>query len=94
MMGLNIAKKISEIKKTQKTGVLCLPKKVKHFEIKYDHLNLDIVAVWEDTSFEHEFGREVQGYWDLDSIFYNDFEIPIELVSSTVCEHLIEELNK
>lgn len=90
-MRLNLAKKISEIKKTQKTNFL--PKKVKHFEINYDHLNLDIVAVWEDTSFEHEFGREVQGFWDLDSIFYNDFEIPIQLVSSTVCEHLIEKLN-
>ena len=31
-------------------------------------LDLDIDLVWEDDSFDHEFGTEVRGHWEIDDL--------------------------
>lgn len=67
---------------------------VKCFDIKYDNIDLEVIAKWEDTSFSHAFGTHRDGFYDVFEIFYNDTMLPIALISDETIQKLLDLINQ
>ena len=66
-------------------------------DVKFDKIELDVVAKWEDTSFAHDWnggGVEQQGYWEVFEIFYNDTMLPLALISDETIQKLLDLINQ
>lgn len=62
-------------------------------DVKFEDIELDVVATWEDTSFSHNFGTKHQGYYDVHSIFFNDTMLPLALISDETIQKLMDLIN-
>lgn len=63
------------------------------FDVNYEHIQLEVVAKWEDTSFAHAFGTHRDGYWDIFEIFYNDTMLPLALISDETIQKITDIIN-
>jgi subtilase family serine protease len=64
------------------------------FNVTYDKLELVVDAQYIDDSFEHAFGTQYQGYYEVNALFYNGTMIPLALISEETLDYLETEVNK
>jgi len=66
---------------------------IMRFNVTYDKLELVVDAQYIDDSFEHAFGTQHQGYYEVNALFYNGTMIPLALVSEETLKILEEKIN-
>lgn len=62
--------------------------------ITYDKLELTVTSQYVDESFQHAFGTQYQGFYEITEIKHNDCIIPLALVSDDTLDYLETEFNK
>lgn len=53
-----------------------------------------VVAKWEDTSFNHEFGTKVQGHYEVTNVLINGVEIPVDVLDAKFLEEMDNYANE
>lgn len=53
-----------------------------------------ILFGWIDTSFDHEFGRKEQGFYEVTNVLINGVEIPLDILSDKFLEEMDSYANE
>lgn len=53
-------------------------------EHKGEEIDVEVFPKWEDTSFQHEFGTQKEGYWYFENVYLNDKDIFEQLSDETI----------
>lgn len=62
--------------------------------IRYEELELIVTAEYVDDSFQHAFGTQHQGFYEVTEVEYNGVVIPIGIISEDTLDYLETEVNK
>ena len=57
---------------------------------------IDIVTIkagWIDTSFDHDFGRKVQGFYEVTDVILNGMLLPLDILDSKFLEEMDDLCN-
>ena len=53
-------------------------------------LEFEVTFEWEDTSFSHEFGTKVQGYYEISDIQHEGQSLPLDIFDEKFLNMLVE----
>ena len=59
-----------------------------------DTILVTVTAGWIDTSFDHEFGRQRQGFYEVTNVLINGVDIPFEILDSKFLEEMDNYANE
>lgn len=66
------------------------PNKTETHKISRD-VEVEIELEWEDTSFDHEFGTQHQGHYQIVSIKHEGLELPLDIFDEKFLDMLVDK---
>lgn len=62
-------------------------------EHKGSEIDVEVFPQWEDSSFQHEFGTQKEGYWFFENVYLNNKDIIEELSEETI-EYISKKIDR